>query len=70
MREFVVTVEPYRIHITDERLAVLDERLRTTVWADEAPGSTTGATACPARTSASSSRTGVTGTTGARTRRR
>jgi pimeloyl-ACP methyl ester carboxylesterase len=33
-----VTVEPYRIHIPDERLAVLDDRLRTTVWADEARG--------------------------------
>jgi pimeloyl-ACP methyl ester carboxylesterase len=30
-----VTLQPYRIHITDERLAVLDDRLAGTVWADE-----------------------------------
>jgi pimeloyl-ACP methyl ester carboxylesterase len=30
-----VALEPFRIHIADERLALLDERLRTTVWADD-----------------------------------
>ena len=33
-----MALEPFRIHITDERLALLDERLRTTIWADEAAG--------------------------------
>ncbi|MFI5047023.1 MAG: epoxide hydrolase family protein [Acidimicrobiia bacterium] len=31
-----MTLEPFRIDIDDERLALLDERLCTTVWADEA----------------------------------
>ena len=35
-------IEPFRIQITDERLALLDERLRTTVWADEAATPTPG----------------------------
>src|SRR5262249_35159011 len=30
-----LTLQPFRIHIPDERLALLDERLRTTVWGDE-----------------------------------
>ena len=34
--EATVTLDPFRIDIHDERLALLDERLRTTVWADEA----------------------------------
>jgi len=29
-----MALDPFRIHITDERLTVLRERLRTTVWAD------------------------------------
>ena len=29
-----MTLAPYRIQIADDRLALLDERLRTTVWAD------------------------------------
>jgi len=32
-----VTLEPFRIHISDERLARLDERLRTAEWPDEPP---------------------------------
>ena len=30
-----MALEPFRIHIPDERLELLRERLRTTVWADE-----------------------------------
>lgn len=32
-----MAVEPFRIHISEDRLAVLGDRLRTTVWAEE-PG--------------------------------
>jgi pimeloyl-ACP methyl ester carboxylesterase len=31
-------LKPFRIHVPDERLAELDERLRSTVWADEPAG--------------------------------
>jgi hypothetical protein len=31
-------MEPFRIYIPDERLTVLDRRLREAVWADEAAG--------------------------------
>ena len=30
-----MALEPFRIHLPDERLELLRERLRTTVWADE-----------------------------------
>ena len=30
-----MALEPFHIHITDERLSRLDERLRTTIWADD-----------------------------------
>ena len=33
-----MALEPFQIHIPEERLALLDERLRTTVWADDPPG--------------------------------
>jgi pimeloyl-ACP methyl ester carboxylesterase len=33
-----VTLDPFRIDISAERLALLSDRLRSTVWADEAPG--------------------------------
>jgi pimeloyl-ACP methyl ester carboxylesterase len=33
-----VALEPFRVEISDERLALLDGRLRSTVWADDPPG--------------------------------
>ena len=47
-RQGDMTLAPFRIEIPDERLALLRDRLRTTVWADEPNAApTTGRSACP-----------------------
>jgi|GEM_PF-5208173 hypothetical protein len=61
-------LKPFRIHVPDERLAELDERLRSTVWADERPAPTNGNTAYPADTCANSPTIGATATAGGSTR--
>jgi hypothetical protein len=63
-------LKPFRIHVPDERLAELDERLRSTVWADERPAPTNGNTAYPADTCANSPTIGATATAGGSTRQR
>ena len=53
-----------RLCIPDERLTLLDRRLREAVWADETAGASPWSTAYLATTYASSSTTGLTNTTG------